>query len=116
MVMHRLEANLCRRSAFTRNQVFATFLLAYCCLFSGCSSPAKIPHAAGVPVAANAVNLNSASPAQLADLPGLGPRLAARIVEHRERFGKFRKPEQLLLIEGISAEKFEAIRSMVRVD
>lgn len=47
------------------------------------------------------VNLNSATAADLDALPGLGPVLAQRIVEHRERHGPFRSVEELDDVPGI---------------
>lgn len=45
--------------------------------------------AAGKPAPAGKVNINSASVEQLGDLPGVGPKLAARIVEYRQKSGEF---------------------------
>ncbi len=42
--------------------------------------------------------------------------MAAQIVEHRERYGPFRRPEHLMLIPGISDSRFRKIRDLVRVD
>lgn len=54
------------------------------------------------PVAQPLVNINTASEKQLKSLPGIGDELAARIVEYRTKVGQFRKPEHLLMVEGIS--------------
>jgi competence protein ComEA len=45
------------------------------------------------PAAAAAVNLNTASTAQLESLPGVGPAMAQRIVEYRQQSGGFKKIE-----------------------
>lgn len=42
------------------------------------------------------VNLNTATPAQLEALPGLGAAVAQRIVEYREKNGNFKKIEEIL--------------------
>ncbi len=47
------------------------------------------------------VNLNTASAAELDALPGIGPVLAQRIVDHRSRHGPFRSVEQLDDVPGI---------------
>lgn len=56
------------------------------------------------------VSLNQASREELERLPGIGPGLAARIVEHRERYGRFRRAEHLLLVRGISERRFLELR------
>ncbi len=61
------------------------------------------------------LNLNTASLKQLETLPGIGPALAGRIVEFREKKGGFRRVEELLAIPGISEKKWKAIRDKVEV-
>ena len=48
--------------------------------------------------AANPINLNSASVAQLQTLPGIGASTAQRIVEYRQKNGSFKKIEEILEI------------------
>lgn len=61
------------------------------------------------------LDLNRATLAELQQLPGIGPVLAQRIVETRERQGRFTSPEDLRQVPGIGAKKFEAIRNLVTV-
>jgi competence ComEA-like helix-hairpin-helix protein len=61
-------------------------------------------------------SLNEASREELERLPGIGPALAARIVEHRERFGRFRRAEHLLLVRGISERRFLQLRPYVTAE
>jgi competence protein ComEA len=65
---------------------------------------------------ASLVNINRASREELARLPGIGEGIAARIVEHRERYGAFRRPEHLLMVRGISERRFEQLRTRVTVE
>ena len=65
---------------------------------------------------AAAVNINTASFAELQKIPYVGEKLAAQIVEHRDCYGQFRKPEVLILIPGISDSRFRKIRDQIRVD
>jgi competence ComEA-like helix-hairpin-helix protein len=65
------------------------------------------------PVNINPVNINTATREELERLPGIGPALAARIVEHRERYGRFRRAEHLLLVRGISERRFRQLRTHV---
>lgn len=59
------------------------------------------------------VSINEATREELERLPGIGPGLAARIAEHRERFGRFRRAEHLLLVRGISERRFLQLRPYV---
>lgn len=61
------------------------------------------------------VNLNTATVADLETLPGIGPALAQRIIDFRERNGGFRTVEDLLEVPGIGAKKFEELREHVTV-
>lgn len=58
-------------------------------------------------------DLNRASIAELDRLPGIGPVLARRIVEHRERHGAFRSTEELLAVPGIGPRLYERLRTRV---
>ncbi len=49
-------------------------------------------------------------------LPGVGPVLAARIVEHRERHGRFRRAEHLLMVRGVSERRFLQLRPYLKAE
>jgi competence protein ComEA len=59
------------------------------------------------------VDLNHASAEELQALPGIGPALAARILESRARDGPYRNPEDLLRVRGIGPATLERIRDLV---
>ena len=61
------------------------------------------------------LDLNSASAAELEKLPGVGPSLAREIVAYRERYGRFRRVEHLLMVRGISERRLAALRDSVEV-
>jgi len=63
-----------------------------------------------------ALNLNTATPKQLEALPGIGPALAKRIVDFREKKGKFKRVEELLAIPGISEKKWKVLREHLTVE
>lgn len=65
--------------------------------------------------AGSPVNVNTASVEELETLPGVGPSIAAAIVEHRERHGPFRSVDQLLDVRGIGPAKLEQLRDLVTV-
>lgn len=60
------------------------------------------------------VDLNAAEPRELAQLPGVGPALAQRIVDHRTSHGPFGTPEDLLDVAGIGRVTLERIRPHLR--
>lgn len=66
--------------------------------------------------ASQRVNINAASAKQLEALPGIGKGLAERIVEHRQKYGPFAKPEHLIMVRGISEHRFQVIRDQITVD
>ncbi|MEY8579293.1 ComEA family DNA-binding protein [Corynebacteriaceae bacterium 6-324] len=61
------------------------------------------------------INLNSATAAELTQLPGVGEVTAEAIVSHRDTVGSFTSVEQLLDISGIGPAKFEKLQHLVTV-
>ena len=61
------------------------------------------------------LDLNRATGAQLARLPGVGPGLAQRIIEERERQGRFDSPDALRRILGLGPKKLAMLRELVTV-
>lgn len=61
------------------------------------------------------VNLNVADAATLETLPGVGPALAARIIEWRDTNGRFTAPEDLKSVSGIGEKTFAAMEDLVTV-
>jgi len=61
------------------------------------------------------VNLNTATPAQLDTLPGIGPKVATRIVEYRQKNGGFKKVEELMNVQGIGEKLFLKLKPLVTV-
>ena len=65
--------------------------------------------------AAATVNLNTATADQLDSLPGVGPAMAARILEYRQKNGGFKKIEELMNIKGIGEKNFLKLKPLVVV-
>lgn len=61
------------------------------------------------------VDLNTASAADLEELPGVGPATAAAIVDHREQHGPFTSVDSLLDVRGIGDAKLAELRDRVAV-
>ncbi|SCF09816.1 competence protein ComEA [Micromonospora carbonacea] len=83
--------------------------------------PGAAPAAPGQPAGggpaapAGLVNLNTATLAQLDTLPGVGPVLAQRILDHRDRAGGFRSVGDLRQVEGIGDSRYEQLKELVTV-
>jgi uncharacterized protein len=61
------------------------------------------------------VELNSASPALLFYVAGIGPKLANRIVAHRDEHGPFSKRSELLDVSGLGPKAFEQSAGFLRI-
>ena len=61
------------------------------------------------------ININRATARQLDALDGIGPVIAARIVEYRKVNGSFLSIDDLQKVSGIGAAKFAQIKSKVRI-
>jgi comEA protein len=82
-----------------------------CLLISCCAAPAfakKKPPA-------HPINLNSASAAELQQVPGIGPSTADKILEMRKSYGAFKSVDDLLAIKGIGPKRLEKMRKYLTV-
>jgi competence protein ComEA len=61
------------------------------------------------------LNINTASAEQLTELPGIGPRLAGRIVEYRQKQGPFKSTQELLNVKGVGERNFQKIQGQLSV-
>ena len=71
--------------------------------------------AAAKPAPTDKVNINTATIEELTTLPGVGPTLAGRVVEYREKAGRFASVEELLNVKGIGEKNFEKIAEWLTV-
>lgn len=61
------------------------------------------------------LDLNRATEQDFDALPGIGPRLAERILAYRQSVGAFHSLDELRDVKGIGKKKFERIRPLVTV-
>lgn len=76
------------------------------------ASPPAGPASAGTD---SRIDLNTATIEQFQELPGVGPVLAQRIIDHRARTGGFRSVDQLQDVTGIGARRYAELKDRVRV-
>ena len=99
------------------SQAVALLIIAVACI--SCTSEnssvrTRIP--VPIEISPDAVNINTADASGLQRIPHIGEKLAADIIEYRQKHGPFRRPEHLLLVGGVSDKRFREIRQLVRVD
>lgn len=88
------------------------------------SPPAAAPSAAPTTAAHNGhasetssrpLNINTATAEQLAALPGIGPKLAERIIAYRTQKGGFVSVDDLDAVSGIGAHLIDSLRPYIAV-
>lgn len=70
---------------------------------------------AGHPAHPGRVNVNTATQSELETLPRVGPAIASRIIEWRERNGPFRTPDDLLNVSGIGPNVFAQLEDVITI-
>lgn len=61
------------------------------------------------------VNINTATAAELEQLPGIGPSIAGRIVSYREKH-RFEQRNQIMRVKGVGAKTFDKIKDFLIVE
>jgi competence protein ComEA len=74
-----------------------------------------IATAAGKPAPAGKVNINTATAQQLTALPGVGEKLAARIVEYRQKAGGFKAVTELMNVQGVGEKNLAKIQAFLTI-
>jgi competence protein ComEA len=60
------------------------------------------------------INVNTASLAQLALLPGVGKKKAAAIMEYRTKNGNFKSVDDLVNVKGIGQKMLQKLKGQVK--
>lgn len=77
------------------------------------AEPAGTTPAAKESPAVAALNINTATAAEIEKLPGVGKKSAAAIVAYRTEKGKFKTPKDLLKVKGIGEKTLEKIKNLI---
>ena len=75
------------------------------------AQPSPKPAAASTAV----INLNTATSAQIATLPGIGLKTAELIVQYRTKNGAFKKIEEIMNVRGVGEKSFLKLKSQITV-
>jgi competence protein ComEA len=93
--------------------LFATLLTAVLAIPAIVFAQQAAPAAADKPAAT--VNINTATATELVALPGIGPKLAQRIIDYREKNGGFKKLEDLMSVQGIGEKNFLKLKNRLTI-
>lgn len=97
-------------------------MLPILCLSSCVKLPRRYLHTGGQTAprvserGAPLININTASAEELEKLPGIGTGLSERIIAHRKEYGRFRRPEHLLMVRGISTRRFHGLQPFITAE
>lgn len=61
------------------------------------------------------ININNATQEELAQLKGVGEKLAKRVIEYREQHGPFEKIEDILKVKGLGEKFLEENQARITV-
>jgi competence protein ComEA len=64
---------------------------------------------------AGKVNINQASADQIAYLPRIGAKVAARVLDYRKTHGQFARPEDIMEVKGIGEKLFLTLKPYIAV-
>ena len=85
------------------------------CAWPRCSVPVPSWRRTPRPLRPRKINLNTATAEQLSEVPGVGPKLAQRIVEHRQKEGAFRSMAELMNVKGVGEKNLAKIQGYLVV-
>lgn len=61
------------------------------------------------------VNINTASSIELEVLPAIGPKTAQKIIDYRNKWGAFKRKEEIMNVSGIGQKTYEKIVDKIEI-
>jgi competence protein ComEA len=61
------------------------------------------------------ININTANVGELDKLSGIGPAIAQRIIDYREKYGEFKDINEIKMVSGIGDKMFEKIKDQIGI-
>lgn len=61
------------------------------------------------------ININTASATELDRLSGVGPIIAGRIIDYRQKYGAFKRKEDIVKVSGIGSAMYAKIKDYITV-
>ncbi len=83
---------------------------------ASCSSRVVYEPTTILTTSSSSININTATVDELEKLPNIGRKTAEAIVEFRTANGPFGRIEQLMQIRGVSEERFESLRPLIKIE
>jgi competence ComEA-like helix-hairpin-helix protein len=111
IVKDQIELSL--ENQMLRRIFFVIFTLSLFLSFSE-SRAAEIGYAATFCLQEERININTASVEELKRLPGVGQKLAERVIAHRAKHGAFKRPQDIVIVRGFSANRYRQIAHLIR--
>jgi comEA protein len=67
------------------------------------------------PSSSTLVNINTATVQELDGLPGIGLKMAQRVVDYRQKNGPFKRLEDLMGVQGIGEKNFLKLKPLITI-
>ena len=88
---------------YNKNRIVTIVLITFAILFAGtCCATAM-----------DQININTAPIEKLMELDRIGAKYAQRIIDHREMYGSFEKPEDIMIVKGIGEKTWHANKDRI---
>jgi competence protein ComEA len=109
------ESQRSKKGTTMNTRTLASILIA-ACLVAPAAAFAQAASRTSAAGKTAVVNINTASAEQIALLPRVGLKVAARVVEYRKKNGAFRHLEDLMEVQGIGEKLFLALKPHLAID